>query len=499
MKKLIGILILPLVAFTQLAVADVAFYGQCNYQGPAVTLGAGRYTSADLAKRGIPNDAINSVNVGKGFKVTLYENDDFKGRFGTLESSDACLENDNFDNLVSSLVVEAATPAFGRTETADFGTSTLESKKPASSAGTVTVYADCNYRGRSAKLVVGDYNLAQLKKYGIGNNDISSVKVPKGMGVTVFENDFLRGQSASSSSDVACIDSGNFANRITSVSVLGEGAQALEAPAKVASTGVTIYEECSYKGRSATLGVGEYTNAELNKRGIRNNSISALQVAEGYQAELYINDFHRGASGSLATNNPCLVGEYNDSITSIIVSKTIDANTARSEPVATLYAHCNYRGGSVELPAGRHDARALQAAQVKENTVSSIKLSPGYRAIVYSGPSFDAKRVVLSGDDDCLDNDDMNEQLSSIVIQSIAQSSSTQDNFVAQPNSSNTSRSDDLVAGLNCVQKFVEKNACDTLRWKTIENRCQLSRVETLSDGYLKGHVDAGNCNTDLR
>jgi len=102
--------------------------------------------------------------------------------------------------------------------------------------------------------------------------------------------------------------------------------------------------------------------------------------------------------------------------------------------------------------------------------------------------------------DDCLDNDDMNEQLSSIVIERVAKSSarSGSDQFVAQPNQSNSSKSDDLIAGLTCVQEFVENNACDKKRWNAMQTRCQLKRVEELSDGYLKGHVEAGNCNAEL-
>jgi len=496
MRKLIGLLLLlPMSVF-----ADVTFYGQCGYKGPGVTLAAGEYTVSDLAKVGIPEDAIASVKIEGEFEVVLFENDGFKGRSGSMKRSNNCLENGGFNNLVSSLTIEAPKSAFGTKEPITFGNSSLKPKKPASAAGLVTIYSDCNYDGLSAKLEVGDYNLAQLKKFGMGNNEISSVKVPKGMSITVYENDFLRGDSASTGGDVACIDTGDFANRITSVSVSGEGVAITPTSAVTAATGVTVFTECAYKGKSATLREGEYNNAQINELGIANNSISALQVSEGYQVELYINDFQRGASGTLSTNNPCLIGQYNNAISSMIVKKTgAGTATATAEPVATLYAHCNYRGGSVQLPAGKHDMNALEKAGIKEKSVSSIKLNPGYRAVVYAGPSFNAKSVVLSADDDCLDNDDMNEQLSSIVIESIAKRGATAtDMFVAQPNQSNSSKSDDLIAGLTCVQEFVENNACDARRWSAMESRCQLARVEELSDGYLKGHVEAGNCNTEL-
>lgn len=124
MKNIIGILLLlPLSAF-----ADVTFYGQCNYKGPSVQLDAGQYSAADLAKAGIPEDAIASVKVGAGFSVTLFENDGFKGRFGKLKQSDSCLDNDGFSNLVSSVNIEAPAPTFGSKNPATFGNGSLEPK-----------------------------------------------------------------------------------------------------------------------------------------------------------------------------------------------------------------------------------------------------------------------------------------------------------------------------------------------------------------------------------
>lgn len=497
MKKIIGLLVffLPLSAF-----ANVTFYGQCNYKGPGVEIGVGEYTAAELNGIGIPEDAIASIKVPAGFSVTLHENDGFKGRYGTLEKSDSCLNNNGFENLVSSLSIKSTkvVTGFGEQTTDLFGTTTLAPKKPLASAEALTVYADCGFAGRSAKLPAGDYNLAQLKKFGLGNNDISSVKMPKGMSITVYENDFLRGDSASASTDIKCIDTGSFANRITSVSVLGSGGSTLAAaPAQKIASGATVFTECAFKGTSAKLREGEYTNAELNALGIDNNSISSVLIADGYQIDMFINDFHRGTSGMLNTNNPCLVGRYNEAVTSVIVRKS--ANVSSSAPAVTLYTHCNYRGGSIQLPAGRYDRQALKNARIGENTVSSIKVNEGYRATIYDGAKFDAKSLVLSGDDDCLDNDDMNEKLSSMVIESTASRIAGKAGaFVAQPNQSNSSKSDDLIAGLTCVQEFVEKNVCDERRWATIERRCNLGSVDELSDGYLEGHVTAGNCNAEL-
>lgn len=502
MKNLLGILllVLPISAF-----ANVSFYGQCNYKGPSVELGVGEYSTADLKRIGIPDNAIAALKVPEGFTVTLHENDGFSGRYGTLEKSDACLDNNGFNNLVSSVKIQSAmaVEGFGNSNDDAFGSLTLSQNKPAANTGQlIEVFTDCRYQGKSAKLPIGDYNLAQLRKYGLGNNDISSVKVPEGMSVTVYENDFLRGDSASASENVHCIDTGSFANRITSLSVLvKEGAStnsgsAVANPAKKVSAGAAVYTECDYRGTFANLREGEYNNAQLNELGINNNTISAIQVADGYQVELFINDFQRGTSGTLDTDNPCLVGRYNDAISSVVVTKK--ANITAATPAATMYVHCNYRGGNIQLPVGRYDQRALKDLLVSDNTVSSIKLAKGYTATVFDGSSFNGNSVVLNGDDDCLDNDDMNEKMSSLIIEKTSSEAGGASAFVAQPNQSNTSKSDDLIASLTCVQSFVEKNVCNEERWPTIERRCNIANVDELSDGYLEGHVNAGNCNSEL-
>lgn len=513
MRKIICLILLctPLSAF-----ADVTFYGQCNYKGPGVTLSEGQYTADALRQVGIPEDAIASAKVDSGFSVTVFEHDGFKGRYGTLNKSDACLDGDGFSNLISSLVVKE-TAAFGAT--ANNGSITLvDALKPRNTAASsnqfVTVYADCNYEGVSARLPVGDYNLAELKKLGLGNNEISSVRVPKGMGLSVYENDFLRGAVGAATGDIACLDSGAFGGKITSVSVvLGDGNTAAAAPATTPAqsnvAGAMVFTECEYKGASSKLSVGEYTASQLKQLGIPDNSISAIQVAAGYEVELFLNDFYRGKNGVLGKNNPCIVGDYGDAVSSMIVrkKKAATAGAGFAPPVATLYLHCNYRGASQQLSAGRYTDKQLQAARIDNNTVSSIKLAKGYQATLYDNGAFKGKGVVVTADDDCLDDNNMNEKLSSIVIAPIGSSSSSStsgsnslgdSNFVAKSNPSAQADSNALVDGLTCVQGYVEEDVCDEKRWTVMERRCGLAKVPELSDGYLQGHVNAGNCNKEL-
>ncbi|MCM3703502.1 carbohydrate-binding protein [Paenibacillus macerans] len=57
----------------------------------------------------------------------------------------------------------------------------------------VTFYADINYGGKAVTLGIGNYTLSQLNANGISNDWMSSLKVPSGWTVEVYENDNFGG------------------------------------------------------------------------------------------------------------------------------------------------------------------------------------------------------------------------------------------------------------------------------------------------------------------
>lgn len=68
----------------------------------------------------------------------------------------------------------------------------------------VTVYEDCDFRGRSRALAVGDY--FDVRDLNIGNDKISSMHVPPGLELTLYEHERLRGKSVTISQDVSCLN-----------------------------------------------------------------------------------------------------------------------------------------------------------------------------------------------------------------------------------------------------------------------------------------------------
>lgn len=86
------------------AIATV--YEKVKYKGKKVDLKVGTYTLSEMKKLGIKNDWISAVKVKSGYKITLYEDDNFKGNKLVKKSNNSDLNKHNFDNITSSIKVE---------------------------------------------------------------------------------------------------------------------------------------------------------------------------------------------------------------------------------------------------------------------------------------------------------------------------------------------------------------------------------------------------------
>ncbi|WP_052481209.1 carbohydrate-binding protein [Gilvimarinus agarilyticus] len=79
----------------------------CNYGGYNVGLTPGNYNLGQLMAKGIVNDDISSVRVQQGYKVELFQHDNFTGNMLTRTADDNCLNNEGFNDDVSSLRVSS--------------------------------------------------------------------------------------------------------------------------------------------------------------------------------------------------------------------------------------------------------------------------------------------------------------------------------------------------------------------------------------------------------
>ncbi|WP_010520607.1 T9SS type A sorting domain-containing protein [Aquimarina agarivorans] len=81
----------------------------------------------------------------------------------------------------------------------------------------VTVYLGCNFKGANATFAPGTYDFKQFKTR-FRNDQLSSIKVPKGYKVTLYEHD-LKGKTLVLSSDNSCLIAESFNDQTSSIKV----------------------------------------------------------------------------------------------------------------------------------------------------------------------------------------------------------------------------------------------------------------------------------------
>ncbi len=145
----------------------------------------------------------------------------------------------------------------------------------------ITVYYKKGFDGKHVDLPVGNYTQAQLQSLGIENNTISSVKVPAGLRAILFKNDNFTGDDMSLVADAE--ELGAMHNNASSIKVT-----------TWTSTRATFFYKENFQGKQVSLPPGQYTQAELERYGIDNNTISSVKVPGGLHVVLYKHDNFSG-------------------------------------------------------------------------------------------------------------------------------------------------------------------------------------------------------------
>lgn len=89
------------------SIDPVVLCQHCDYGGYNVSIReSGRYNMVSLQRMGFYNDDISSIRVPQGWKVTIFEHDNFVGKSLVLTSDNSCLVNNGFNDAMSSMIVE---------------------------------------------------------------------------------------------------------------------------------------------------------------------------------------------------------------------------------------------------------------------------------------------------------------------------------------------------------------------------------------------------------
>lgn len=107
---------------------------------------------------------------------------------------------------------------------------------------------------------------------------------------------------------------------------------------KFESSGVKIYADKNYQGRSQVLKEGKYRASDLR---IGNDNLSSIRVGDGYQVTLYQNDNFRG-SYKVIKDDLSRLGSFDDKTSSIIVKKISQPHKA-AQPKPTPKPQTNLK------------------------------------------------------------------------------------------------------------------------------------------------------------
>jgi hypothetical protein len=193
--------------------ANVTLYGNSNYGGWSASFnGFGYIDTSDIEDAGGANDAASSIKIPTGYKVVLYQHGLFDGVHHYYDGDKATrYHNENnfsgdtffggvsLDSAVSSLDIGPVTPA----------------------TAMVVLYENTNYGGWAACFPgVGIYRLADiLLSFNAKNDEASSIKVPSGYRVTLYENDPPGGNTAVFTADDSSFSSSQLNDQVSSLKV----------------------------------------------------------------------------------------------------------------------------------------------------------------------------------------------------------------------------------------------------------------------------------------
>jgi hypothetical protein len=174
----------------------------------------------------------------------------------------------------------------------------------------VIFYTDINYGGTTVPLAAGTYTMSQMIGNGLPDDAISSFYIPAGYQVILFWDDNFTGASITRTVSESSIGT-EWNDKVTSLIVR-----------KIAPDEQAVfYADINYGGSAVALSPGNYTRAEMIANGIPDDAISSFTVPAGYQVTVYWDDNFSGASLTRSQSEPWIGNEWNDKVTSLIISK----------------------------------------------------------------------------------------------------------------------------------------------------------------------------------
>ncbi len=328
-----------------------------------------------------------------------------------------------------------------------------------------SLYADSDYRGYSKSLGEGSYTQAELAMYGISAKDISSLKVTKGFKITLYENADCTGNSKSWTTDASFVG-GDWNDKACSVRIEPNGKSGLSGNFKIMNRNSGKYLDLDNNKTDNNTAIVQFddegvdasqtwTFTEVMKGkgvysicsyGNKNRGMDVVDFSKdnGAQVQLYdylgnphqqfiLYDCGEGYYQLVARNSGKVVEIPQSSKGNGEWIKIYDNNGSHTQQWAvvenrydeasavTLYTDKGYKGKAVTLSEGEYNLSRMGLYNLKDNDMSSLKVTPGFKVTIYEDDNFNGKSKSYTASESFV-GEEWNDKMSSLKVEAYGKS-----------------------------------------------------------------------------
>lgn len=323
-----------------------------------------------------------------------------------------------------------------------------------------SLYADSDYRGYSKSLGEGSYTQADLAMYGISAKDISSLKVTKGFKITLYENADFTGNSKSWTTDASFVG-GDWNDKACSVRIEPNGKSGLSGNFKIMNrnsgkyldltdnktdnhtaivqfadegvdasqtwtftevmNGKGVYSICSYGNKKRGMDVVDSSKKNeaqvqlYDYLGNPHQQFILYDCGEGYYQLVARNSGKVVEIPQSSKENGEWIKIYDNNGTHTQQWAVVE-NRCNEAPAVTLYTDRDYKGKAVTLSKGQYNLSQMGLYNLKDNDMSSLKVTPGFKVTIYADDNFQgtSKSYIAS---ESFVGADWNDKMSSLTVE----------------------------------------------------------------------------------
>lgn len=323
----------------------------------------------------------------------------------------------------------------------------------AQAQNTITIFADCDYRGNADELKPGRYYLNSTR---VGERNVSSVRVPRGMKAVLYSGpDVGSGEKLRLTEDLSCLKNAGWNDRAVTLLVEYDGTDNNNNNDNNnksngnknnnnnnynnnynnnnnnnSSGSIAVFSDCEYKGRKSTLYTGRI---DYNQLGVGEDAISSLRIPSGITVTVYEGTGFRGNNKTFTHDVSCLLSDFNDKISSIIISDNNGNNNNNynnnnnnngynngnnnndnnnDNSAVTVYGDSWFKGERAEYGPGSYD---LYNNNLSGN-ITSFSLKSGYVIIVYDRENFKGNSRTFDVSSTSLSSAGWNDKIRSFIV-----------------------------------------------------------------------------------